>query len=174
MFDPNTLLLIAALAAPPDSAAHVPSANDSVLASVVAPLIQPGSHLRVRTGFGVTEGEARAVAPAGLELRHEAADIWSRPRVESIAWPGIERIDLRTRQPATGARAGAVVGGLLGMAMMFSAASYANQYGDSGAGGGNVLFAGLLGGLGGAVVGGLVGGLVDFTSPSWKLIYERR
>ena len=174
MFDPNTLLLIAALAAPPDSAARVPSATDSVLASVIAPLVQPGNHLRVRTGFGVTEGVAGTVAPAGLELRHEAADIWSRPHVESIAWPGIERIDLRTRQPATGAKVGAVFGALLGLATMFSAASYASEYGDSGAGGGNFLLAGMLGALGGAVVGGLVGGLVDFTTPAWKPIYERR
>ena len=174
MFDPNTLLLIAALAAPPGSAARGSSANDSVLASVVAPLIPPGNRLRVRTGFGVTEGVAGTVAPAGLELRHEAADIWSQPQIEPIAWSQIERIDLRTRHPGTGAKVGAVFGGLLGVATMMSAAAYAGQYGDSGAGGGSVLFAGLLGGLAGAVVGGLVGGLVDTATPAWKLVYERR
>jgi len=172
MFDPNTLLLLAALAAPLDSTAHAPTANDSVLASVVAPLVPPGARMRVRTGFGVLQGEAGAVDPRGLELRHEAADIWSRPRVEPLAWSQIERIDLRTRQPATGAKIGAVLGCLLGLATVMSAAAYAEA--ESGPGGGGVLLAGAVGGIAGACVGGLVGGLVDTAVPAWKTVYERR
>jgi hypothetical protein len=170
MFNPNTLLLLAALAAPLDTPTRVPTANDSALASVVAPLIQPGNHLRVRTGFGVTEGVCGPVGPAGLQLRHEAADIWSEPRVQPLTWSEIVRIDLRTRQPATGAKVGAVFGALLGIATMMSAGAYASAYGDSGLGGGTILIGGLAGGL----VGGLIGGLVDAAAPAWKTIYERR
>ena len=174
MFDPNTLLLLAALAAPLDSAAHAPTATDSVLASVVAPLIQPGNRLRVRTGFGVTEGVAGPVGLAGLELKHEAADVWSRPHVEPIAWSEIVRIDLRTHQPATGAKAGAVVGCLLGLATVMSVASYAAPYGDSGYGGGTILIGGVAGGILGGCVGGILGGLFDAAEPPWKTIYERK
>src|SRR6185369_17491314 len=106
----------------------------------VAPLIRPGARMRVSTGFGVVQGEAGAVDPLGLELRHEAADIWSRSRVEPIAWSQIERIDLRTRQPATGAKVGAAFGFLLGLSTVMSAAAYAGPFGGSGPGGGEVLF----------------------------------
>jgi len=171
MFDTNTVLLLAALAAPPNATTHAPTANDSVLASVVAPLVGPGVRVRVRTGFGFTEGEASAVDPLGLELRHEAVNIWNAPRVESIAWSQIERIDLRTRQPATGAKIGAVFGCLLGLATVLSAASYAES--GSRSGGSGVLLAGAVGGIAGACVGGLLGGLADTALPAWKTIYER-
>ena len=42
MFDPNALLLLAALAAPLDTTARVPTANDSVLASVADRVPVPG------------------------------------------------------------------------------------------------------------------------------------
>jgi hypothetical protein len=170
MFDPNTLLLLAALAAPPDSAARVPTATDSALASVVAPLIQPGNHVRVRTGFGVTEGFAGPVDLAGLRLKHESVDLWSQPRVEPIAWSEIDRIDLRTHPSTTGVKAGAVVGCLLGLASVVSVAAYAEPYGDSGFGGATIV----LGGAVGALIGGAVGALFDVGQPAWKTIYERR
>ena len=174
MLDAHTLLLVAALAAPPDSAARAASASDSALASVVAPLVQPGARMRVHTGFGVTEGYAGSVDPLGLHLRHESADVWSKTRVEALTWSQIERIDLRTHQPATGAKAGAVVGCLVGVATVMSIASYASAYGDGGYGGATILFGGLVGGIAGACMGGLVGGLVDSTVPAWETIYERR
>jgi hypothetical protein len=170
MFDPNTLLLLAALAARPDSAARTPTATDSVLASVVAPLIQPGNPMRVRTRFGVTEGFAGPVDLAGLALKHESVDIWSRPRVEPIAWSEIDRIDLRAHPSATGVKAGAVVGCLLGLASVMSIAAYAEPYGDSGFGGTTIV----LGGAVGALIGGAVGALFDVGQPAWKTIYERR
>src|SRR6185436_10777440 len=71
MLDPQTLLLLAALAGPHDSSAPAPSApapsaSDSAIASVIAPLVPTGQRLRVRTGFGVTEGAAGTVSPRGL------------------------------------------------------------------------------------------------------------
>jgi hypothetical protein len=171
MFDTHALLLIAALASAPDSAAHMPSANDSVLASVVTPLIKPGDRLRVRTGFSVTEGISGPVGLAGLQLRHEPADIWSQPRVEPIAWSQIERIDLRTHQPGSAARVGAALGCLVGLGVVMSAAAHAS---DSGYGGGALLLAGALGGISGGLVGAMLGALFDASVPPWKTIYERR
>jgi hypothetical protein len=174
MFDPNALLLLAALASMPDTVAR-PTANDSVLASVVGPLVKLGARARVHTGFGIIEGETQTVDPLGLRLRQEAADIWSGPRVKPIAWSQIDRIEVRTRQPATGAKVGAVFGCLVGIAMVASAAASASAYGDSGYGGGGVLLLGAaVGGIAGSCVGGLLGSLADTAAPPWKLVYERR
>jgi hypothetical protein len=172
MFDPHTLLLLAALAAPHDSSARVPSVNDSVLASVVSPLVKPGEHMRVRTVFGVAEGLAGTVAPVGVQLRREPAEGWSRPYGEPIAWTQIDRIELRTQSGRTGVVVGASIGALLGLAVMMSAASYASAYGH--APGGDVLLAGLVGGIGGGCVGGLAGALVGSMFPGWRTVYERR
>jgi len=174
MFDPSTLLLLAALAAPHDSAARSPTANDSVIASVVGPLVKPGARARVHTGFGVIEGEAMAVEPLGFRLRQEAVDIWSGPRVEPIAWSRIERLELRTRQPGKGAKIGAIIGSLVGLGIVANAAAYASMDSGTGYGGGTVLFGAVIGGIAGACVGGLAGGLVDVAVPDWKLVYERR
>src|SRR5690349_15882728 len=128
MFDAHTLLLLAALAAPPDSAARGPSATDSVLASVVAPPIRPGNRLRVRTGFGVIDGAAGLVGPEGLRLHSDAADIWSQPHTSMLTWSQIERIDVHTPHAGNAAKIGATVGCLLGLAMVASAYAYASAY----------------------------------------------
>ena len=170
MFDPSALLLLAALASPPDAAAHEASARDSVLASVVGPLIQPGNHLRVHTSFGVTDGFASTVDPSGLQLKHESVDLWSPPRVEPIAWSQIDRIELRTHESTTGVKTGAVVGCLLGLASVASLSASAEASGGTGSAGGPIL----LGGVVGALIGGAVGALFDVSGPPWKLVYERR
>jgi len=168
MLDPQTLLLLAALAGPHDSSAPVPSANDSLLASVIAPLVPAGQKLRVRTGFGVTEGTAGTVGPRGLEMRCQQGDGWSLPCSEPLAWSQIQRIDLRTRHHGQATKIGGALGCLIGLATVSSAAAY------SGPDGGEVLFAGVVGGIAGLCVGGLVGGLIDVAVPSWKTVFERR
>ena len=174
MIDASTLLLLAALAAPPDSLAHAPTANDSVLASVVGPLIQPGNRLRVRTVSGVAEGAAGWVSPEGLRLHIDAADIWSQPRTRALTWPEIQRIDQHTPHAGNAARIGATVGCLLGLAMVASAWAYASAYGDTGVGAGGLLFSFAVGGVAGGCAGGLAGGLVGACFPAWKTVYERR
>lgn len=174
MFGPNTLLLIAALAAPPGSVARAPTANDSILASVVAPLIQPGSRLRVRTTFAVVDGAAGAVDPLGVRLRREPADIWSQPHTEALTWSQIERIDQHTPHAGNAAKIGATIGCLLGLAMIASAYAYATEYGDTGVGAGGVLFGFVVGGVAGGCAGGLAGGIVGSFLPAWKTVYERR
>lgn len=171
MLDPHALLLLAALAAPHDTAVPAPSANDSVLASVISPLVAPGARVRVRTGFGVTDGNAGTVSPIGLELRCEQGDGWSRPCGKPIAWSEIERIELHARS-GRGARAGATLGGLLGIVVALNAVSYGNS--DSGVGYGTILFSGVVGWIAGGCVGGLVGGAVDAARPAWKTVFERR
>ena len=169
MFDPNALLLLAALASMPDTVAR-PTANDSVLASVVGPLVKLGARARVHTGFGIIEGETQTVDPLGLRLRQEAADIWSGPRVKPIAWSQIDRIELRTHESTTGVKTGAVVGCLLGLASVASLSASAEASGGTGSAGGPIL----LGGVVGALIGGAVGALFDVSGPPWKLVYERR
>lgn len=173
MFDPHTLLLLAALAAPADSPARAPSANDSVLASVVSPLVKPGDRLRVRTGFGVTEGLAGTIAPRGVQLRREQAEGWSRPYGEPIPWAHIEQLDRQSRHGSSAAKAGATFGALLGAATVMSVSAYATAYGG-GTPSGSVLMAGVAGAFGGACLGGLVGGVVGSLLPSWRMVYERR
>src|SRR5215467_10474339 len=98
MLDPSTLLLLVALAAPLDSAAHAASANDSLLASVVSPLIKPRDLVRVHTGFGTAMGEAGTVDPLGIRLRHDPVDIWDQqPHAVALTWAQIERIDVHTK-----------------------------------------------------------------------------
>ena len=174
MFDPSTLLLLAALAAPIDSTAHAAASTDSVLVSVVAPLIQPGDRLRVRTGFEVTEGVAGWVGPGGLELRRARVDGSERSIAETIAWPQIERIERESRNARNGAKVGAAFGCLIGLAAVMSAAAYSGPFGGSGPGGGELLLAGIAGGVAGGCAGGIVGGLVGSLLPSWRTIYERR
>ena len=99
MLDTQTLLLLAALAGPHDSSAALPSANDTVLAAVIAPLVSPGQKVRVRTRFGVTQGTAGTVSPRGLEMRCAQGDGWSLPCGEPIAWSQIQRIDISKRHP---------------------------------------------------------------------------
>jgi hypothetical protein len=171
MLDPHALLLLVALAAPHDSAATAPSANDSVLASVVSPLVAPGARVRVRTGFGVTDGIAGTVSPRGLEMRCEQGDGWSRPCGTPIAWSEIERIDLHGRT-GRGAHVGARLGGLIGILAAMTVVSYAEA--GSGVGYGTIVFSGIVGGIAGGCVGGLVGGVVDVASPDWKTVFERR
>ena len=172
MFDPHTLLLLAALAAPHDSSARAITASDSVLASVVSPLVRPGERVRVRTIFGLAEGEAGSVAPGGVQLRREEIAGWSRPYGEPIAWRQIERIEVGTQSGRTGAIVGGSIGALLGLAVAMSAASYASAYGH--APGGDVVMAGLVGGIGGGCVGGLAGAVVGSMLPGWRTVYERR
>ena len=174
MLDPQTLLLLAALAGPHDSSAPAPSASDSAIASVIAPLVPTGQKLRVRTGFGVTEGAAGTVSPRGLEMRCEQGDGWSLPCSEPIAWSQIQRIELCSKHRGTAAKIGATIGCLIGLATVSSAAAYSGAGGGSGPGGGGVLFAGVVGGITGLCVGGLLGGLIDVTVPSWKTVFERR
>jgi hypothetical protein len=174
MLDPHTLLLLAALAAPNEPAAPAPSANDSVLASVIAPLVPQGARVRVRTGFGVTDGVAGAVSPVGLEMRCDRGEGWSQPCGKPLAWSQIERIDLHSRHPGQGAKIGATVGGLVGIAFALSVAAYASAVSESGTGYGGVLFAGIVGGIAGGCVGGLAGGVIDAATPSWKTVFERR
>jgi hypothetical protein len=171
MFDVPTLLLLAVLATP--ATPVVPTATDSVLASVVSPLVKPGDRLRVRSANVFTEGAAITVDPFGLQLRREAADVWDHSRVQPFAWPEIQRIDLRSQHAGEPAKVGAVVGSLLGIAMMMSAAAYAGSYGG-GPGAGTILLGGALGGIAGACVGGMIGGIGDVAVPQWKTIYERR
>ena len=172
MLDPQTLLLLAALAGPHDSSAPAPSASDSALASVVAPLVPVGHRLRVRTGFGVTEGAADAVSPRGLQLRCKQGDGWSLPCSEPIAWSQIRRIELHSGGHA--ARTGATFGCLIGLATVMSLAAYAGAVDGSGPDGSVVFFAGVTGGITGLCVGGLVGGLIDVATPSWKTVFQRR
>jgi hypothetical protein len=172
MFDVPTLLLLAVLATP--ATPVVPTATDSVLASVVSPLVKPGDRLRVRSANAFTQGAAITVDPFGLELRSEPADLWDHPRVRPFAWPEIQRIDLRTRRAGEPAMFGAVVGSLLGIAAMLSLSAYAGASDGSGVGSGGILLGGALGGIAGACVGGMLGGLADVTAPPWKTIYERR
>lgn len=173
MFDPNALLLLAALAAPLDTAARVPTANDSVLASVVSPLIKPGDRVRVRSGHGATQGAASMVDPLGVRLRIDADNIWSQPRVQSIGWSQIERIDVHTAHAGNAARIGATVGCLLGLGVMATTVAYASA--DGGAvGGGMILIAYAGGAIAGACSGGFVGGVLGSLLPAWKTVYERR
>jgi hypothetical protein len=171
MLDPHALLLLAALAVPHDSAVIAPSANDSVLASVVSPLVTPGARVRVRTGFGVTEGNAGTVSPSGLELRCEQGDGWSRPCGKPIAWSEIERVELHGRS-GRGARMGATLGGLLGIVFALNVVSYGGA--NSGVGYGTILFSGVVGWIAGGCVGGLAGGVIDAARPDWKTVFERR
>ena len=174
MLDPQTLLLLAALAGPHDSPVPAPSANDSTLASVIAPLVPAGQRVRVRTGFGITEGAAGAVGPRGLEMRCEQGGGWSLPCSEPIAWSQIQRIELRSGHPGHAARTGAAFGCVIGLATVMSLAAYSGAV-SSGPDGGAVLFAGVVGGITGLCVGGLVGGLIDVATPSsWKTVFERR
>jgi hypothetical protein len=173
MLDPQTLLLLAALAGPHDSPAPAPSANDSTLASVIAPLVPAGQRVRVRTGFGITEGVAGAVAPRGLEMRCEQGGGWSLPCSEPIAWSQIQRIDLSTRRPGHAAKVGAAVGCVIGLATVMSAAAYSGAV-SSGPDGGQVMFAGVVGGISGLCLGGFLGGIIDAVVPSWKTVFERR
>lgn len=172
MFDPNTLLLLAALATPPDSAAHVPSANDSVLASVVSPLIKPGDLVRVRSDRGATQGAASMVDPLGVRLRIDAKDIWSQPRNQSIGWSQIEGIDVHTAHARNATRIGATVGCLLGLVVMGSAVAYASS--ESAVGGSTIFIAYAGGAIAGACGGAIVGGALGSLLPSWKNVYERR
>ncbi|HXS83079.1 MAG TPA: hypothetical protein VN896_10220 [Methylomirabilota bacterium] len=173
MLDTQTLLLLAALAGPHDSSAPLPSANDTVLASVIAPLVSPGQKVRVRTRFGVTQGTAGTVSPRGLEMRCAQGDGWSLPCGEPIAWSQIQRIDVSKRHPGHVAKIGAVFGALIGLAYVTGAASDASDEG-TGPDAGQALFAGALGGITGLCVGGFVGRFIDRTVPSWKTVFERR
>jgi hypothetical protein len=174
MLDPHTLILLAALAVPHDSTAAAPSANDSVLASVVSPLVKPGARVRVRTTFGVTDGLAGAVSPHGLQMRCERGDGWSLPCGEPIPWSRIDRLDVGARSRVHGIKAGAGFGCLLGLATVFTAASIAGPMGGSGPGGGDALAAGVVGGIVGGCAGALVGGIVEVARPMWKTVFERR
>ena len=172
MFDPNALLLLAALAAPLDSVAHVPSANDRVLASVISPLLKPGDRVRVHTVSGVTVAATEMVSPLGIRLRIDAQDIWSQPRTEALAWSQVERIDAHTKHAGNAARIGATVGCLLCLTMSAAAMSLASEEGR--VGGGTVLLAYVGGGITGACIGGLAGGILGSLMPAWKTVYERR
>jgi len=173
MFDPNALLLLAALAAPLDTSAHVPTANDSVLASVVSPLLKPGDLVVVRSGHGATRGAVSMVDPFGVRLKIDAESFWSEPRTESIDWSQIGRIDRHTASAGTAAKVGASIGCLLALGATASAYAYAGAYG-SGPNGGWPLLTFVASGVVGACVGGLAGGLVGSLLPAWKTIYERR
>jgi|SRR5215471_16139938 len=173
MFDPNALLLLAALAAPLDTSAHVPTANDSVLASVISPLVKPGDLVVVRSGHDATRGAVSMVDPFGVRLKIDAESIWSQPRTESIGWSQIQRIDHHTGAAGDAAKFGAATGCLLGLGLVASAIAYAGAY-DNGPGTGGILFSFVVGGVAGGCVGGLAGGLVGSLLPAWKTIYERR
>jgi len=170
MFDVPTLLMMAALATPP---APTPSANDSVLASVVSPLVRPGARLRVRSEHAVTEGAATLVDPFGLELQCAENDIWDRAHVQPFVWSQIDRIELRTRSADVPVKAGAAIGCMVGLALTLSVSVGAEKDGAS-LGAGGVLVGGALGGIAGACIGGILGGIANAASSPWTTIYERR
>jgi hypothetical protein len=170
MFDSTPFLLLAALVASPDLPEQAPTANDSVLASVVSPLVRPGERVRVLTRFGITEGVSGPVGPAGVQLRHDGAEVWDKPRVEALTWSQIERIERRSRGPGDGVKIGAAFGCLLGISAVAAAAASSS---DAGLGGVTILLGGAVGGIAGGCVGGLLGVLVS-PGGSWKTVYERR
>jgi hypothetical protein len=174
VLDPHTLLLLAALAVPHPSTAAVPSANDSVLASLVSPLVRPGARVRVHTGFGITEGQAGDVSPHGLQMRCEQREGWSLPCGEPIPWTRIERLDLGARGPGQGVKIGAAFGCLLGIATVFTAASISSALDSPTPASGNLLLAGAAGGVVGGCLGALVGGVVQSVVPRWKTVFDRR
>jgi len=174
MIDAHALLLVATLAASPGPPASSPTAADSLLASVVTPLLKPGDRLRVRSSFGVAEGLAAAAGPGGLQLLHVPVEEGNHAFAPPLAWSQIDRIERQTRPPGGGARVGAAVGALLGLATMISAAAYSEPGSTYGAQGGTLLLGGIVGAIAGGCAGALIGGVIDAAVPHWKTVYERR
>jgi len=173
MFDAHALLLVATLAASP-AVPTAPTPIDSLLASVVTPLVRPGDRLRVRSAHGVSEGLAAGAGPGGLQLLRVPAEERNHGFAPPIAWSQIERIERQSRPPGSGAKVGAAVGALLGLATVISASAYAGTYDGYGPDGGTVMLGGAVGAIGGACLGALIGGIIDAGVPHWKTVYERR
>jgi hypothetical protein len=169
MIDGTALLLVAALAAPSDSAARAPTPTDSVVAALVSAQVRAGDELRVRGGFGQVRARASTIGPHGLDLLLPPRGLTDPSPARTLSWSEIDRIERGESRQKDGQRIGVVIGAFLGFALAMS--WFSSQ---SGEGSPLALGLGVGAGVGCAFLGRSLGGAVGAAKPRWKMVYERR
>lgn len=170
MMDTATLLLLAVLAAPADSAARAPTPTDSVVAALVSAEIGPKDELRVHGGFGLVRARMSAIEPDGLHLLLKPRGLTEQAPKQTLSWSEIDRIERGLDRRKDGQRIGAVLGAFFGLALTMSWIS--NEQSGEAIPLGSVMI--LAGGAAGALAGRSAGGAVGAGIVHWTLVYERR